>query len=235
MANKILYATKDATLWDDGAGRGNGKDPHNVVGNVSGEFRTLIDFESIPSGITDLTYARLYMFRSTNTSSTHGFTPDNGAQIIPSRITADWVEGTKGTDHLYSLSNSVVYPGPAVTGALSARGSQPSSGWWYITVTDIVQSWVDGSSQKGIRLAPATGADIIFDSVQGSDSTKKPYLELQYGTGGTTTDPNNHKPDAPLPTLLPGADGRSLSVEMQYRDPDVGDTSTKYRIQIVSD
>ncbi len=224
MANKILYVTKDSNLWDDGAGRGSGKDPHNTVGNVAGLMYTLIDFEAIPTGITGLSYARLYMFRTAGNPITgHGWMPDNGAQLIPGRITAAWTEGAKGTDHLYSLSNAVVFPGPATTGELSARGSQPASGWWYISVQEIVQSWIGGAVQYGVRLRGATGADVIFDSLQGP-AANKPYLELAW-TGSAT----NRAPDKPTnPVTSVGSDGTSFTATAKYTDPD-GDISTKYQ------
>lgn len=232
MANKILYAVKDSIIRDDGGtNRGSGKDPHNTAGSIGGqEDQTLIEFESIPSGITDLTYARLYMKRSTGSPPTGHDTPSNGAQLIPSRITGDWSEGSSGADHQYSTSNAVKWPGPAVTGALSARGSQPASGWWYISVLEIVQSWIDGSTQKGIKLDGATAADIVFDSVQGAVANK-PYLELQWGGGGTggTT---NHLPDAPTElTTVYGADGRSMTVGFKHTDAD-GDKAVKYEIEV---
>jgi hypothetical protein len=229
MANKILYAVKDSIIRNDsGTNRGSGKDPHNTAGLIGAdEDQTLIDFENIPAGITGLTYARLYMHRSTGSPPTGHDTPDNGAQLVPSRITGDWSEGGAGADHLYSSANAVKWPGPASTGALSARGSQPASGWWFIEVGPIVQSWIDGAAQKGIKLDGATNADIVFDSLQGAASTK-PYLELQWGGsggGGANRAPNQ----PPTPTVTLGADGTSFTITATYSDPD-GDTSTRYEV-----
>lgn len=222
MATRILYAVKDSIIRDDGGtNRGSGKDPHNTAGLIGGqEDQTLIDFEAIPAGITSLTYARLYMHRSTGSPPTGHDTPDNGAQLIPSRITGDWTEGTKGADHTYSTANAVKWPGPAVTGALSARGSQPASGWWYIDVKEIAQSWISGSAQKGIKLDGATSADIVFDSLQGA-TANKPYLELSYGS--TNSPPN--KPTNPV--VVVGSDGTSFTLTTHYSDPD-GDTSPRF-------
>jgi hypothetical protein len=226
-STKTLYATRDSTLLEPN--RGQGKDPHNVAGvPVSDEARVLIDFEPIPAGFTSLTKALLYMKRSTGSPPTGHDTPNNGAQLIAGRITADWSEGAKGADHLYSTSNAVVWPGPATTGELSARGSQPASGWWSIDVTEIVRSWIDGSPQKGIRLRGATNADIVFDSVQASNVDFKPHLVVEYGT-------LNRVPTAPTElTTTYGTDGTSLTVSGKYSDPD-GDTSTKVQFQLTID
>lgn len=223
MASKILYATKDSIVRDDsGTNRGSGKDPHNAAGvEAGGEERTLIDFEALPT-ITSLDWAKLWMFRSA--SHTGHDAPDNGAQLIPGRITADWSEGTVGADHQYSTANAVKWPGPSVTGELSARGSQPASGKWFVYVTEIVQAWIDGSAKKGIRLRGATGAWVLFDSVQGPN---KPYLELSYGS--------NTPPDQPSQMSVSyGADGTSFTLTGHYFDQD-GDTSTKFEVIFTPD
>ena len=236
MATLIRNATKDSIIRDDNAtNRGSGQDPHNTAGLIGGEEdRTLIDFETVPNNLGTLTYARLYMRRSTGSPPTGHDTPDNGAQLIPGRITGTWSEGGKGADHLYSTANAVKWPGPSVTGELSARGSQPSSGWWFIDVTEIVQQWVNNAnSQQGIRLRGATNADIVFDSVQGATSNK-PYLDISYGSGGTGGG-SNQAPNAPTNLAVTyGADGRSFTLSAKYTDPNA-DTSSKYEVMFTPD
>jgi hypothetical protein len=224
MASKILYATRDAIIWAGGGGNGAGKDPHNVAGDLSGDVYTLIDFEALPSGIVGLSSARLVMKRSTAPIHANHGTPANGAQLIPGRITADWSEGLKGSDHFFYANNAVIWPGPAVTGELSARGTQPASGSWSIDVQEIVQAWINGQPKKGIRLRSATNAEVIFDSVEGPT---KPYLELVWAT--------NRPPNAPTDLVVtPGVDGTSFTVTGKYTDPD-GDISTKYEVIFIPD
>jgi hypothetical protein len=129
----------------------------------------------------------------------------------------------------------VVYPGPSVTDELSARGSAPSTAGakWSLDVTPIVQSWIDGAQQRGIRLRRTGGNDVVFDSLQSADGKNALYLELQYGGSGTT--PDNRKPNVPSNLHAAyGADGKSITVYATHTDPD-GDQATKYEVRLVTD
>jgi hypothetical protein len=226
MTQAIRYVTKDSIIRSPNLG--SGKDPHNTAGSIGGvEDRTLIQFDTAPSPVTSLNWVKLWMKRSTGSPPTGHDTPDNGASLIPARITEAWSEGSKGADHFYHTDNAVEWPGPAVTGALSSRGSQPGSGWWFIYVTEIAQAWLDGSPDYGIRLDGDGADDIVFDSLQGS-AANKPYLEWDYSNN---TAPNAPTDLTPAPdTLVASAAGTTATVGGRHTDTE-GDSSSKYQAQ----
>lgn len=233
----ILYVIRDSIVRAPNLG--SGQDPHNTAGTSAGEEeRSLLAFQALPAGLTaaQLASAFFYMHRSSGTPPKGHDTPDLHAQVITGLITQDWQEGGKGANHFYYPSNATVWPGPGVTGELAARGDQPASGWWKVSVIEHVLSWIAGTAQRGIRVRGATAADIVFDSVQGA-AQYKPYIELTLGSGATSgggggggggggTTTVNRPPAAPSNLVaVPGSDGQSFTVTAVHSDPD-GDTST---------
>jgi hypothetical protein len=243
MPSVTSYASKDAILvrrTSDNLDLGAGKDHHLMVGRRSGGGYIGRGVISVPNpdwsglGAVQMTSAILKLKVSTAHTALGG-TP----RILVRRLTETWNPGTWGgqgggdpASETWSVTNSVVYPGPSATSTNEVDTGTISEGDGDVVSIDITDLWADilpayvkdangnagdGGTNYGLRLQS-------FD--EGSSSRTIEFLSLEggYDPRVVFTYTTNQEPDTPT-NLSPNGTVASadLTVSADWSDPDPGD------------
>jgi hypothetical protein len=153
---RTYAATADSRLAHSSSlDAGNGMDVNLPIGYI-GPYRNrgVIDFADIPFGdVVSIEKAELLLTVGANSCGAFGADP----KVKVERITAKWSEGTYNSNCGFSTSNSVKYPGPAVSSSGAVTKSMPkgSGSAVSIDITAIARAWLGGAAQYGVRLISA--------------------------------------------------------------------------------
>jgi hypothetical protein len=144
---------KDARLAHSSSlDAGNGTDDKLPIGYISPyRNRAVLDFTVVPwNGVVEVVKAELLVTVGPETCGAFGSAP----KVTVSRITANWNEGSYSSSCGFGTSNSVVYPGPAVTSSGAVSASMPANTGTdkSIDITAIARAWFGGQTQRGVRI-----------------------------------------------------------------------------------
>jgi hypothetical protein len=153
---RTYACTKDSRLAHSGSlDAGNGLDTNLPIGYINGyRNRAVLGFASIPfTGVVKVTKAELLVTIGSNSCGAFGSTP----KVVVSRLTGSFSEGSYNVDCGFGSGNSVVYPGPAITGTGAVSTTVPSGtgSAKSIDITAIVQAWMSGQPQHGLMVKSA--------------------------------------------------------------------------------
>jgi len=153
---RTYACTKDARLVHSSSlDAGNGQDVNLPYGYISPyRNRVVLGFASIPwSKVVSVDKAELLVTSGAETCGAFGSAP----KITISRLTGSFSEGSYDVNCGFSTSNSVKYPGPAITssGAVSYGMPVNSGVAKALPITDIVRAWFNGQAQHGLMIKSA--------------------------------------------------------------------------------
>lgn len=217
MATKKLTCTADVSISQKYPGQAyNGADRLAFgSGSSSGDtYYALLNFSSL--GLTDTTYkvtkAVLYF---TKIDGAIGYNASFYARAL--RITSSWSESTT-----YDNQPSVTTTGTPAAVAVGTGHSGSVS----LDVTSIVQSWLSGSAQYGIRLEKTTSGTSLLKCIGSRTSSSAAYITVTYEN-------KNPAPTTPTPKA-PGKITRD-SVKLSWSastDNIFSSSQLAYRVQI---
>jgi hypothetical protein len=180
---RTYSCTKDSRLAHSSSlDAGNGTDVQLPIGYISPyRNRAVLDFADIPfGGVVSIDKAELVVKIGTNSCGSFGTEP----KVNVSRITGGWSEGSVSTACGFATSNSVKYPGPAITSSGSVTTTVPKStgSEKSIDITAIARAWLAGNAQNGVMVKSA-GEDsskytTCFYSRHHGTSGNRPFLRL---------------------------------------------------------
>jgi hypothetical protein len=150
---RTYACTKDARLAHSSSiDAGNGLDTNLPIGYISPyRNRAVLGFATIPfSGVVSVDKAELLVTIGQNSCGAFGSSP----KVQVSRLTAAFSEGSYNVDCGFSTTNSVKYPGPAITGtgAVTKAVSKVTGTQVSIDITEIVRAWFAGQTQHGLMI-----------------------------------------------------------------------------------
>jgi hypothetical protein len=180
---RTYACTKDSRLVHSSSlDAGNGTDINLPYGFIAPyRNRVVLDFADIPwSKVVSVDKAELLITSGAETCGAFGSAP----KAVISRLTGSFSEGSYSSACGFATSNSVVYPGPAITSSGQVTFVMPINpdNARAIDITAIVRAWFSGSAQHGLMIKSAgedsskfTGS--IYSRHHGTVA-KRPSLKL---------------------------------------------------------
>jgi len=222
---------KDARIAQSGSTElGSGTSDGLPYGTYSGyKYRVLLGFSINMAGWTSITTAELYYKSSNQIHVAFGSDPT----LVAQRITGSWSEGSSSG---LSASNSVIYPGPSVTGTNQVQDDAPTgeNTWGVVNVTAMMRDVLAGGAFYGIRLIGTDNSSVesgsssnvgeIYSRESGSGTA---YLKITYETNRAPNVPTVSSPS--VSGGLSGSDTPTFDVNMT--DPD-GNAINQFNWQI---
>lgn len=250
--SKKCYATKDSLFAyreSGGVNLGGGQDDHLPVGyNPGYRFRSGIVFGLDWTGVKQIVSASLNLKVASQAHMEYGSDPD----VYVERATESWTENSYRSSYdspagagWYNATTA--WPGPAVTttGRATWDVNPTEDGWVSVDISDIVEAWAPTTVKKrdGTAGGAASNYGVVLRGVAGDTSTddtiefysrhtaNDPYVLIVYSSNTAPTAPTLVKVDGKTTGTSDITDTTPV-VTFTGHDADVGDTLSKYDIQI---
>ena len=217
MATKKLTCTADVSISQKYPGQAyNGADRLAFgSGSSSGDtYYVLLNFSNL--GLSNTTYeVTKAILTFTKIDGAIGYKASFYSRAL--RITSSWSESTT-----YDTQPSVTATGASAAVAVGTGHSGSVS----LDVTNIVQSWLAGNTQYGIRLEKTTSGTSLLKCIGSRTSTSAAYITVTY-------DNKNPAPTRPTPKAPGKITGDSVKLSWGASTDNIFSSSQlAYRVQI---